>query len=403
MTAAPAPDYVCPPELLVGLRDVSNDTDLNVTEPLEDWTVRREPGVWQLLGSVVDALWFCPLAWPKSVLGTLRSMKPVRFSEYDLFWQLALFLTDALVPSLPIEAPTWVRPPFSRLFFHHSGELKPPEGSLPTEPVEGEQWFFINGILTNKDVARMNAAYLVDLFHRPIRILWNSTDGFIVDLAECASEKLGARDADVDMAFHPLLDAIADPKKKRVVVIAHSQGTLITAVVLRLIKAVYLRTMTGTRGELSDADREAIRQRAADEGLTVRPNLLKPVGPEDLAALEVYCFANCATEMNYVDERLSLPRIESFGNEHDLVARLGMLAPDPDKQRIEISGARFRHDGAWGHLLNAHYLIDIDRAQRHRLHAVTPKAEPYVLIEGSAPPGTVPRLFDYLNGACAIG
>ena len=381
---------------------MSNDNALSVTEPLEDGTLRHEPGVWELLGSVVDAVRFCPLAWPRSVLGTLRSMKPVRFSEYELFWQLALFLADVLVPSLPIDPPAWVRPPFSRLFFHRSGELRPPAGSPPTEGVDGEQWFFINGILTNTDVARLNAAYLVDLFHRPIRILWNSTDGFIVDLAECASEKLGARDADVDMAFHPVLDAIADPKKKRVVVIAHSQGTLITAVVLRLIKAVYRRTMTGTPGQLSSADREAIRRRAADQGLTVRPGLLKPVRAKDLATLEVYCFANCATEMKYIDEDLSLPRIESFGNEHDLVARLGMLAPDPDKRHIEISGAGFRHDGAWGHLLNAHYLIDIDRAQRRRLQAVTPKAEPYVLIEGSAPPGTVPRLFDYLNGAGVI-
>lgn len=54
---------------------------------------------------------------------------------------------------------------------------------------------------------------------------------------ECASEKLGATGEDVDNGFHVLLDAIADPQKKRVVLICHSQGTLIAAVVLRLIKA----------------------------------------------------------------------------------------------------------------------------------------------------------------------
>ena len=205
------------------------------------------------------------------------------------------------------------------------------------------------------------------------------------------------------MAFHPVLDAIADPKKKRVVVNAHSQGTLITALMLRLIKAVYCQTMTGTRGQLSGDDRKAIRRRAANEGLTVRPERLQPLLPEDLATLEVYCFANCASDMKYIDEHLSLPRIESFGNEHDLVARLGMLAPDPDKRHIKISGPRFRHDGAWGHLLNAHYLTDIDRAQRQRVQAATPNATPYVLIEQSAPPGTAPRLFDYLNGRGAIG
>ncbi|HZE15988.1 MAG TPA: hypothetical protein VE197_09930 [Mycobacterium sp.] len=381
---------------------MSKENGLDIAAASQDWTLRHEPGVWEMLGSVVDALGFCPLAWPRSVLGTLRSRKPAPFSEYELFWQLAVYLTDILVPSLPIRTPGWVLPPFSRLFFHHSGELKPPEGDPPTKHVDGEQWFFINGILTNEDVARMNAAYLVDLFHRPIRILWNSTDGFKLDLLECASEKLGARDADVAMALYPVLDAIADPKKQRVVVIAHSQGTLITAVVLRLIKAVYHRTMMGTRGRLSGGDREAICRHAAAEGLTVQPKLLKPVRPQDLARFEVYCFANCATEMKYIDEDRSLPRIESFGNEHDLVARLGMLAPDPDKRHIEISGPRFIHNGAWGHLLNAHYLIDIDRAQRQRADAVTPNTDPYRLIEGSAPPGTLPRLFDYLNGGGAI-
>ena len=143
---------------------MSNDNGVNIGEPSDDWTLRNERGVCELLGSVTDALRFSPLAWPKSVLGRLSSMKPAPFSEYELFWRLALYLRDVLVPSLPIKAPAWVGPPFSRLFFHDSSELKPPEGDPPTKQVDGEQWFFINGILTNEDVARMNAAYLVESF-----------------------------------------------------------------------------------------------------------------------------------------------------------------------------------------------------------------------------------------------
>jgi hypothetical protein len=78
-----------------------------------------------------------------------------------------------------------------------------------------------------------------------------------------------------------------------------------------------------------------------------------------------------------------------------------MLAPHPDKRHIDIAGPRFRHDGAWGHLLNAHYLIDIDKAQRYG--SPTPPgqagAAPYVLIDGTAAPATVPHLFRYLDGA----
>jgi hypothetical protein len=386
----------------------NNRDELKITESPEDWTIRHEREWGELLGTVKDAAWFSPLDWPRSVLGNPSSMGRAPYSEYDLLWsgnipRLARYLTDVLVPSLPARAPRWLRPPLSSLFFHRSHELKD-AGQAPAKPFAGEQWFFINGILTNQDIARMNAAYLVDLFHRPIKVLWNSTDGAEVDLIECTTEKLGATGEDVDSAFHPLLDAIASRRNKRVVLISHSQGTLITAVLLRLIGGVYEHTMTGKRGELSKSDRAALCRQAAAQGLTVDPQRLKPVTPVELGKLEVYCFANCASEMNYIDSDLALPRIESFGNEHDIVARLGMLAPHQDERDIKIAGPRFRHDGAWGHLLNAHYLIDIDRAQRqHGSEGRQPAgAAPYVLMEGTAPAGAVPRLFGYLDGGKAI-
>ena len=386
----------------------NREDGVKITESPEDWTIRHERSWAQLIESAKDAAWFFPLDWPRSVLGNVSSMKRAPYSEYDLFWsgnlpRLARYLADILVPSVPGRAPAWLRAPLSTLFFHRSHELKD-AGRAPAQPFAGEQWFFINGILTNQDVARINASYLVDLFHRPITTLWNSTDGAGVDLIECASEKLGATGEDVDSAFHPLLDAIASSQKERVVLISHSQGTLITAVLLRLIGGVYAHTMSGTRGVLSKSDREAIRRHAAAEGLTINPRRLKPATPTELAKLEVYCFANCASQMKYIDPNLALPKIESYGNEHDLVARLGMLATHPHECDIEIAGPRFRHNGAWGHLLNAHYLIDIDNAQRQRSETGDCPAHtaPYVLIEGTAPAGTTPHLFRYLDGAGAI-
>jgi hypothetical protein len=388
---------------------VSDESAPKITESSEDWTIRHAREWGDLLVSVTDAAWFSPLGWPRSVLGDLSSMGRAPYSEYDLFWsgnipRLTRYLADVLIPSLPGRAPAWMPPPFSSLFFHRSCELKD-AGQARKRPFAGEEWFFINGILTNQDVARMNAAYLVDLFHRPINVLWNSTDGACVDLLECTTEKIGATGEDVDSDFHPLLDAIASARNERVVLISHSQGTLITAVLLRLIGGVYEHTMSGRRRDLSKSDREAIRRRAAEAGLTVDPRRLEPVTPTELAKLEVYCFANCSSQMHYVDADLALPKIESYGNQHDLVARLGMLASHPLECGIDIAGPRFRHDGAWGHLLNAHYLIDIDKAQRQRSNAGNgpPGAAPYVLIEGTAPPGTVPHLFRYLDGGEAIG
>jgi len=385
----------------------SSDTEPQITESPEDWTIRHVPELGQLIESVKDAAWFNPLEWPRSVFGSLSSMGRAPYSEYDLLWsgdipRLARYLADTLIPSVPGRAPSWIRPPLSTLFFHRSHELKD-AGQAHAEPFPGESWFFINGILTNQDVARMNAEYLVHLFHRPINVLWNSTDGIGVDLLECTTEKLGATGEDVDSAFHPLLDAISSAQNKRVVLVSHSQGTLITAVVLRLIGGVYRHTMAGRRRDLTKSDREAIRQQAAAAGLTVDPERLKPVTARELSKLEVYCFANCASEMGYLAPERELPLIESYGNEHDLVARLGMLAPDQRQCDIQIAGPRFRHNGAWGHLLNAHYLRAIDEAHCRPSGAGDARndAAPYVPID-STPAEAVPSLFRYLGGAGAI-
>jgi hypothetical protein len=387
----------------------NDHSEPEIGESPEDWTFRHAREWSDLIATVKDAAWFSPLDWPRSVFGNVSSMRRAPYSEYDLFWsgnvpRLTRYLADVLIPSVPGRAPGWLGAPLSSLLFHRSHELEG-AGRAPKRPFNGEQWLFINGILTNEDVARMNAAYLVDLFHRPVTVLWNSTDGLGVDLLECTTEKLGATGEDVDSAFHPLLDAIASTSNSRVVLISHSQGTIITAVLLRLIRGVYERTMSGRHRNLTKSDREAIRRHAAEEGLTVDPRRLEPVTHKEIAKLEVYCFANCASEMSYLDTARALPRIESYGNEHDLVARLGMLAPDPQECDIQIAGPRFVHRGAWGHLLNAHYLIDIDKAQRRRANRQNAPAgaAPYVLIEGTAPAGAIPHLFRYLNGREAIG
>ena len=42
--------------------------------------------------------------------------------------------------------------------------------------------FFINGILTNGDVAQLNAACISYMFHRPVTLIQNATDGALADL-----------------------------------------------------------------------------------------------------------------------------------------------------------------------------------------------------------------------------
>jgi len=130
---------------------------------------------------------------------------------------------------------------------------------------------------------------------------------------------------------------------------------------------------------------------------------IKPLNARELGRLELYCFANCASHMCYIDtaDGTAFPWIESFGNQHDIVARLGVVAPHPRRQQIEIDGPRYEHLGAWGHLLNVHYLKAIEQAQLRGgvARAAAHDGKPYKLVnELQFPEAAVPRLYGYLGG-----
>jgi hypothetical protein len=118
------------------------------------------------------------------------------------------------------------------------------------------------------------------------------------------------------------------------------------------------------------------------------------VTPEELRKLEIYCFANCASEMVPVKARgengIPTPWIESYGNEMDIVARLGVLANVTGPGSVSIGGDRYQCDAACGHLLNAHYLFPMMEACKSG-----DSAGGLVPLNGSRP--SKPRLFDYLN------
>jgi len=366
---------------------------------------RRIP---DLVRGVVDALQIPGPFWLPSVAGWPGSWLPARYSEYEVFYGLDLlratrYLADILIPSAPMYAPDWFPEPLEPLFFHPSRVEQHADqyGGWTSNP--HETWLFVNGILTDHEMAQINASYLADLFHRPIMGLQNSTDGFVEDLAKCANEKTFRRIGEAStVAFPPLYDALKDSSKQRVVVIAHSQGTLIAAVLLRLIELIYVPGGRATGGR---RDRDSVRKAMRDAGVGLDMDDFDALKLDDVAKLELYCFANCATQMRYVDERAQLPWIESFGNQYDIVARLGVLAPDPRKCGIAIDGPRYEREGAWGHLLNRHYLRAIDQRQRtgNQPGPVDQTADPFVLRDPRAwPDERQPRLYRYLNGGDAI-
>ncbi len=393
--------------------------------PADAKSLDERPTFGNLLGIALDALNMRPPDYLRSILGPYRTWLPPHdpLSEFTMLdvWRLRRtlkFLMDIWVPSISGAPPrllsTLLPPAIEDLFFVRTEILHRPDYYEDYTSYGDERWFFINGMLSNGDVAHLNAACLTYLFHRPITLIQNCTDGALLDLWECAlGKEWYARSSYTEsarVAFPAIYDALKDPHKERVVVICHSQGTIIMAVVLNALEA------------LGEGQREAARAGLApsfggDVGLGSLPQPLyvfqeetdldpgdfEALTEEEWAKLEIYCFATCCNIMRYHSCPPSLqpvPWIEHYGNQFDLVARLGMLAPHARRAGIHIDGAQYVRQGAWGHLLNIYYLLPIAERQKHgRKRGGMGGAAPFTLADPGMNDGAeAPRLYGYING-----
>ncbi|MCG8348075.1 MAG: hypothetical protein MI924_09895 [Chloroflexales bacterium] len=368
------------------------------------------PDMDNLLGILRDALAINPPRYLSSIFGLPQTwMAPKhRFSEFQVidFWRLERsirYVLNVTIPSIPQTPPASGWPLLNSFFWKPTVILQRPDhyGSYTSFPYES--WFFINGVMTNDAVAQVNAAYLSYLFHRPITLIQNSTCGIFADLIECAIGKEWHRTTEAAAkAFPAIYDALKS-EKRRVVVIAHSQGTIIAAVVLRMLGAI---TEVSKQAVLGGGFQEiyAEPEFVFPDHEEIRLSDFETLSEEELTKLELYCFANCATKMPYfraaADGVRPMPWIESFGNEYDIVARLGMQAPNSDKWGIHIDGPRYVVSNTWGHLLNEHYLRFVHEHQKVRyIKRGQGGVAPYQLINpDSFSPDLTPRLFAYING-----
>jgi hypothetical protein len=268
-----------------------------------------------------------------------------------------------------------------------------PQNSLEKIPEneimqDKELWFYVNGIVTDHYIAQLNAEYLAELFRRRIHILHNETEGFYRDLQECIVGRVQNKEtrAVVDVmkglilaTKAPILDKEEESHDMpKVVIIAHSQGTIIMA---RIVKALFepgeVKTILEKvllRSQVSDEIKKQVLAiiEMPDEQLEQRLNHL-------LKRLEIFNFAMCSDEFVKKEipsksKRFYPAVVEHFVNQHDLVAS---LAP---QDRYGFAGTVFERAGAWGHFLNAHYLDGFKEGE----------------YEG---PGQVSRLVEYLDQA----
>ena len=196
-----------------------------------------------------------------------------------------------------------------------------------------KRFYFINGIMTTLEMAKVNAMALSLIFGTKVDILYNPTKGLVRDLAECI------RGRTFDNYSSPAISAanhiIEDLKQdKKVIVIGHSQGGIIASNVARILMG------------------------------SVNSRLLENV--------EFYTFASAMDEFKF-------PNIsEHFANRGDYVARIGTIHlknKHPDK----IDGSVYVDSLGEGHLLNAHYLKRFIARQycrgNSKLYSYTIKAE----------------------------
>ena len=234
-------------------------------------------------------------------------------------------------------------------------------------PRNGERWFFINGIANSRELARDDADALRGMFQRPITLIHNPTQGLTNDLVESALQKFTNINTEpVARAFLEVVDALLDEQVQEVVVIAHSQGTIITGDVLDLIYCSIDRAYFD-RTNMNDEDFDKFIGSSTgtvkSAELVQRSKALQG-RPELMAKLQLYMFANGASRMCYLDPERKHPHIESYANHHDIVTRLGSLARGDFWQEdlIRIDGSLFSCD-RYGHLLQPHYLDDFKRGK----------------------------------------
>lgn len=415
---------------------------------LRDFAIKRIPHqnkLGSLLKVALAAADMSPPRYIKSIFGTAWRWLPPHeaYSEFSAidFWhplRTLELMWKLTMPAYDHFPDKWVRtllpPMIQEAFWRPSRCYRQPDPSDHVASHPSERWFLINGICSHRPIAAMNADLVNRIFRRPSTLVHNQTSSFLWDLVQCALGKTFRVDPDLNddqtlstpclVAATAILDSLQDEHVERVIVIAHSQGTIVAANVVRAIhEAVRTLSFLGRpptpeeAGAMDELAGKAARSLCGSDQGACDEEAMKKRLIATLEKLEIYLFAHCADRMTYPivaknhnNEDVGLPYMETFANENDLVARLGILSPlrekpgdvsgdvsgeEPGEEPvIELDGPAFvqKGEGSWGHLLNEHHLFPIERY----LKAPDKMDNPYRPLREDQP--AYPRLYGYFYG-----
>jgi len=203
--------------------------------------------------------------------------------------------------------------------------IQPPDNWFNSH--DKEAWLYFNGMATTRSMARATSSKLIKIFGRHITCIHNPTCSIIGDMIEVfLGRMMGNRlRSQARKLGHELVKSILlDDTKQKVVVVAHSQGTIVASNVL------------------ADVNEEA----QVDERLA-----------EAMKKLELYLLANCAQQT--IIGKASY--VENISNEWDPIAMLGATCPvddviDIDGRHSCIEGSILVEKSEYGHMIDTHYL-----------------------------------------------
>ena len=173
-------------------------------------------------------------------------------------------------------------------------------GEVENEQPE-ELWIHINGILTTLSGGKQTCKTMYEMFGRPVKLLHNPTDGPFLDLLECMMGKTGLFKHSASGPRKLLREVLEEEMKKdykKIVLVAHSQGTIITGNVI----ADFNDIVDGLKGH-SEEERAIMK--------------------ENMSKIEVYIVAGAA---HYVSGKY-VSHLECISNRGDFVAVLGHVFP----------------------------------------------------------------------------
>ena len=205
-----------------------------------------------------------------------------------------------------------------------------------------ELWIHINGMITDLEKAKRQCKCIYKTFGRPVKLMHNPTDGAVLDMMECMMGKSGLFRHGYTRPRDFLKKVLGEEMKKdykKIVLVAHSQGTIITGNVI----ADFNDIIDGTK-ECSDEEKALVK--------------------DNMSKMEVFMVASAA---HHVSGK-HVSHLECLSNRGDVVAFLGHLFPKILKPFwLNTRGAGMLYENyddhveksAWGHSLDPHYVTPI--------------------------------------------